>query len=181
MRCERHNKTATCDSCDVCKRCPNPRCTKYKHGTGQNQSGWSTAPSTQEERDQRRALELVALGGPRAQPARAAVTALQPDTYVDDTHEFKAVWRGLELAFTEVGVALLSFMLERRPRYSSETLSDPNLAKALTLVRCFVEAGVRLVTSDQEASGIVIDAFEDAIASAERLQVLTCCCLGPAR
>jgi len=163
MRCERHNKTATCDSCDVCKRCPNPDCTKYKHGTGQDHRGRSSKPLTEEERDKRKALELAALGGPRAQPDRAAVTALQPECYVDDAHPDQEAWRLLQLAFSELGVALPGFVLERRPRFSSDALTDSNLDKGLALLRRFVEAGARLVTSDQDASAILVAAFEAAI------------------
>ena len=168
MRCEQHTKTATCDSCDVCKRCPSPDCTKYKHGTGQDHRGWSSAPSTQEERDKRKALELAALGGPREQPVRAAVTSLQPESYVDDAHDLKDAWCHLQFAFVELGLPLPDRVLEQRPIFTSERLQGQNLEQALCVVRRFVEAGARLVTSDQDASAVLVDTFEAAICNRQK-------------
>jgi len=162
MPCGYHSKGTDCDACDKCQRCPNPAC-EAKHGTGERKAGRPRAPSTQEERDKRKVLELAALGGPRTQPVRATVTALHPESYVDDSHDLKDAWSHLQSAFVELGMPLPDTMLEIRPMFTSEQLTDANLDKALSLVKRFVEAGARLVTSDQEASAVLVAAYEAAI------------------
>jgi len=118
---------------------------------------------SQEERDKRKALDLAAVGGPRTQPMRAAVTALQPETYVEDGPEFKDAWSHLQLALAELGVTLPDRVLERQPRFSSETLVGQNLDYAIAVLRCLLLAGARLVTVNKDATELLLSKFEASI------------------
>ena len=99
---------------------------------------------------------------------RAAVTSLQPESYVDDAHDLKDAWCHLQFAFVELGLPLPDRVLEQRPIFTSERLQGQNLEQALCVVRRFVEAGARLVTSDQDASAVLVDAFEAAICNRQK-------------